>query len=88
MAGLLMLTEYLIGLGISIGITFYIYGYLTDRRHSIGARSRKDELASNMWAGTSLDCDFEPTKSAFGPGRTINASHLQLEPIHAQDASQ
>lgn len=83
-----MFTVYLIGMGMSIGIMFYVYGYFTDRRHSISTRSRKAELASNMWAGTSLDCDFEPTKNAFGPGRSINASHLQLEPIQAQDASQ
>ncbi len=83
-----MLTVDLIGLGMSIGIVFYIYAYFTDRRHSISARSRKAELASNMWAGTSLDCDFEPTKNAFGPGRTINASHLQLEPMPVQDGPQ
>jgi hypothetical protein len=72
----------------SVAILFYIYGYFTDRRNIDGARSRKAQLASNMWAGPSLDCDFEPTKNAFGPGRSINASHVQLEPAHVQDASQ
>ena len=67
-----MLVFYILGLGVLIGGLLYVYSISIDRRGNGRTRSRKGELAGNMWAATSLDCDFEPTKQAFGPGRSVN----------------
>ena len=77
-----MLVFYLIGLGLLVGVILYIYSISLDERGDGHTKSRKGELAGNMWAATSLDCDFEPTKHAFGPGRSVNVGtrHSVLMP--------
>ncbi len=77
-----MLVFDILGLGLILALLFYIYSISLDRRGSGRTESRKGELAENMWAATSLDCDFEPTKNAFGPGRSVNphSHHVQLLP--------
>jgi len=69
-----VLVFYLLGLGLVMGVVLYIYSISLDKRGNGRTKSRKGELAGNMWAATSLDCDFEPTKHAFGPGRSVNAA--------------
>ena len=66
---------YILGAGIAFTILLYGYSVMIDKREIGGTRSRKGELAQNMWAATSLDCDFEPTKHAFGPGRSVNPKY-------------
>lgn len=72
-----MLVLYLIGIGVTLGLIMYLYANTIDRRVIRPATSRKGELAGNLWAAVSLDCDFEPTKHAFGPGRSVNISHIK-----------
>ena len=72
---LLMLTYYLIAIFAIVLLTLYIYSGLIDKRGRGLSVSRKGELSQNMWVAMSLDCDFEPTKHAFGPGRSVNPDH-------------
>ncbi|MCK5152371.1 MAG: hypothetical protein KAQ65_11035 [Candidatus Thorarchaeota archaeon] len=67
-----MLMFYILGTGFLFALLLYGYSGAIDKRGKGRSRSRKGELAHNMWAATSLDCDFEPTKHAFGPGRSVN----------------
>jgi hypothetical protein len=63
---------YILGAGATFMMLLYVYSTFIDNRGKGRTKSRKGELAQNMWAATSLDCDFEPTKHAFGPGRSVN----------------
>jgi len=63
---------YILGTGLVFTLLMYGYSSIIDHRGHGRTRSRKGELAQNMWAATSMDCDFEPTKHAFGPGRSVN----------------
>jgi hypothetical protein len=69
-----MLMVYILGTGLLFMLLMYGYSSIIDRRGQGRTKSRKGELAQNMWAATSLDCDFEPTKHAFGPGRSVNVT--------------
>ncbi len=80
-----MLTLYIIALGLFIGILLYFYSVSLDKRGNGRTRSRKGELAGNMWAATSLDCDFEPTKHAFGPGRSVNPPNRHTARVPKSD---
>lgn len=63
-----MLTLYLLGTALVFSVLLYVYSSVFDRRGRGRSTSRKGELSKNMWAAMSLDCDYEPTKHAFGPG--------------------
>ncbi len=69
-----MFMFYILGVGVVFALLLFGYSGAIDERGRGRTRSRKGELAQNMWAATSLDCDFEPTKHAFGPGRSVNAA--------------
>ncbi len=66
-----MLVLYILGTGLAMAIAFFFYSEAIDRHGSGRTKSRKGELAGNMWRAPHLDCDFEPTKNAFGPGRSV-----------------
>lgn len=70
-----MLMFYILGIAAFLCILLYVYSVSLDKRGNGRTKSRKGELAGNMWAATSLDCDFEPTKHAFGPGRSVNPTN-------------
>ncbi|MDF1540840.1 MAG: hypothetical protein P1Q69_18225 [Candidatus Thorarchaeota archaeon] len=67
-----MLTLYLLGTAAIFFLALYVYSGIIERRGRGRSTGRKDELSHNMWAAMSLDCDYEPTKHAFGPGRSVN----------------
>ncbi len=75
----------ILALGAIMGMVLYIYSVSIDRRGNGRTRSRKGELATNMWAATSLDCDFEPTKNAFGPGRSVNPTRHASFILHPEE---
>ncbi|MGY5861476.1 MAG: hypothetical protein RTU09_03815 [Candidatus Thorarchaeota archaeon] len=46
------------------------YGKSLQNGHTRGTAADGKPIRS-MWLATLLDCDYEPTKHAFGPGRTL-----------------
>jgi len=46
------------------------FGRSLQEGHTRGTAANSKPIR-NMWSATLLDCDYEATKHAFGPGRTL-----------------
>ncbi|MBY8998139.1 MAG: hypothetical protein KGD60_10430 [Candidatus Thorarchaeota archaeon] len=75
------------GFGIFLSIAFYVYsGNIAKRRPGnysgvVGKKGR------DMWVATLLDCDFEPTKTRFGPAKIIPADRVFNHAEHKENFS-
>jgi len=61
-----------------------VYGKTLQNGHTKGAAADSKPIR-NMWSATLLDCDYEATKYAFGPGRTLSLrSDLLMEKANSR----
>ena len=61
-----------------------VYGKSLQNGHTRGAAANSKPIR-NMWSATLLDCDYEATKYAFGPGRTLTlSSNLLVEKANSK----
>ncbi|NHJ12691.1 MAG: hypothetical protein EAX95_03405 [Candidatus Thorarchaeota archaeon] len=60
-------------LGAIITIAFYLYSHYIEKSPHRGRANRILYRGRDMWKASLLDCDYEPTKYVFGPGKAIPA---------------
>jgi hypothetical protein len=54
-------------------IAFYIYSWHIEMSTHRGSADRIPYRGRDMWRASLLDCDYEPAKYVFGPGKAIPA---------------
>ncbi|MHA1933749.1 MAG: hypothetical protein ACW97A_00585 [Candidatus Thorarchaeota archaeon] len=69
-----MFIAYLVTGAIVFGLILYFFSREIEKRHNASGRGLMDKPVRDMWTATMLDCDYEATKHAFGPGRTLHLS--------------
>ncbi len=63
----------------------FAYSKSLQNGHTRGSAADSKPIR-NMWSATLLDCDYEATKHAFGPGRTLSLrSDLFVEKAKSRD---
>ncbi len=63
----------------------FVYSKSLQNGHTQGAAANGKPIR-NMWSATLLDCDYEATKHAFGPGRTLSLrSDVLMEKAKSRD---
>lgn len=63
----------------------FVYDKSLQNGHTRGAAA-KGKPIRNMWSAILLDCDYEATKHAFGPGRTLFLrSDILMEKAKSRD---
>ena len=66
-----MFIAYLVTGAIVFALIFFFYSRAIEKKHFASGRGLIDKPVRDMWSATMLDCDYEATKHAFGPGRTL-----------------
>ena len=69
-----MFITYLITGAIVFAAIMYFYSRAIEGKHMYSGGGLIDKPVRDMWSATMLDCDYEATKHAFGPGRTLHLS--------------
>ncbi|MHA1902629.1 MAG: hypothetical protein ACXADL_08570 [Candidatus Thorarchaeota archaeon] len=69
-----MLITYLVTGAIIFAAAMYFYSIAIEGKHMSSDEGLIDRPVRDMWSATMLDCDYEATKHAFGPGRTLHLS--------------
>ena len=63
----------------------FVYGKSLHNGYTRGAAADGKPIRT-MWSATILDCDYEATKHAFGPGRTLFLrSDILMEKAKSRD---
>ena len=83
MIGVLLLSG-----GLVLGVLFYAYAARVERSRPGERQARQKRTGRDMWAATLLDCDYEPAKVRFGPGKAIPAGRGVLHVSHKDEFSQ
>jgi len=63
------------GVGLFI-ISLYLYGSAIARSGRRGEADSRPYRGRDMWKASLLDCDYEPAKYVFGPGKAIPADKV------------
>ena len=66
-----MVVTLLLAASLFFAAVLLVYGKSLQNGHTRGTAADGKPIRS-MWSATLLDCDYEPTKHAFGPGRTLS----------------
>ena len=61
-----------IGAG-SLSLVFYIYGKFVESQGGRNHIHMRSQPGRDMWVASLLDCEYEPAKVRFGPGKAIPA---------------
>ena len=67
---------------------FYAYASEVDKSRFGEKPVKQKRPGRDMWAATLLDCDYEPAKVRFGPGKAIPAGRAVLHVSHKDEFSQ
>ncbi len=80
-----MVVTVLLAASLFFAAVLLVYGKSLQNGHTRGAAADSTPIR-NMWSATLLDCDYEATKYAFGPGRTLSLrSDLLVEKASFRD---
>ncbi len=71
-----MLPLYMTVAAVFFTLTFYLYGSAIHSRGRRGTWSTMPHRGRDMWKASLLDCDYEPAKYVFGPGKAIPAEKV------------
>lgn len=82
-----MLILYLTSFGIFLSVLFYIYSGNLAKHRSGSISGDFGKSGRDMWVATLLDCDFEPTKTRFGPAKIIPADRTLIQSAHKENFS-
>lgn len=66
-----MIVTVLLVASLLFAAVLFVYGKSLQNGHTRGAAVDGKPIR-NMWSATLLDCDYEATKHAFGPSRTLS----------------
>jgi len=82
-----MLILYMTIGAISLSLFFYIYGKLVESQGGRNHIRMKSQPGRDMWVASLLDCEYEPAKVRFGPGKAIPAKQGVKRAVHNKSFS-
>ncbi len=74
--------------GLALAVMFYVYAGRVEKGRSGEKLVRPLKHGRDMWAATLLDCDYEPAKVRFGPGKAIPPGAAVHHVSHKDEFSQ
>ncbi|TFG13736.1 hypothetical protein EU537_05625 [Candidatus Thorarchaeota archaeon] len=80
-----MLISYLLGGIVVIVLAVIAYGTYIEVKQLERQRIFRTNARRDMWKASLLDCEYEPAKYAFGPGKAIPSDRIFTR--HGKDES-
>jgi hypothetical protein len=71
-----MLVSYLLGGTIVIVLLLIAYGTYIEAKDVARHRAFRTNARRDMWKASLLDCEYEPAKYVFGPGKAIPSDRV------------